>query len=619
MDIINLESTPSIDNKTIQVKKREKNIVSQTKETYIHVNSSSRNLVASNILDSIIYNLPLNPLTITSGSNQITINIPNNKLEIDNKIILENAVSTGVSQSFTLTIIDTSLYITAAKGTAGYNLIKYIISTYNINMQVDISGVVGEDSITKELNGLYLFNLIPINLINTRHNLLYSTTINNKLSTIFINLNISPSATTLSGVKTFQLTLLNIGGIPLNEINANYPLDNNHIQGYHDVIAINGDLITIQTPSTATNTIIGGGNQIIVANIINQLVSYPTPDFYEITLLKNFRKVTEIKVISSEIPFTAKNVTTNNNKFYWTNLTDGVYVNSVTIPDGVYTANNLLNTLITNINTIPVYNASNKYHYFSYNLNNLTYTLNSGVSTLLYQPLETDIVVSTSQALTKYMYINFDYHNLSDGDTIQIKNAISFKGIPESVINSTYTVTVVNQNQLKVVLPNYNTNETTAQVNNAGGDTVLIIVPNNIILVAGNFNILSTLGLRATTQYTSSFTNITPILSSLAPYIELRCILPNINNENYNYIDSQPILTKLQFKGTIGEYLYNRHTDISLVFNPPLNDLSTITFQFVYPDGTAVDFSNVDHSFTLLITEMFDTHLNKILDVIKQT
>jgi hypothetical protein len=247
----------------------------------------------------------------------------------------------------------------------------------------------------------------------------------------------------------------------------------------------------------------------------------------------------------------------------------------------------------------------------------LIYTLNANIATILYQPLATDVVVSTSAALTKYMYIDFPYHNLSNGDVITIRGAVSFKGIPDNIINSTYTTIIVNQNQIKVTLPNYNVDNTSVSVNNGGGNTVTIITPNNCILIGNDFNILNTLGLRPTTEFGYSFTSYKPIMSTLSSYMELRCILPNSNNDNYNFIDSQPILAKIQFKGILGNYLYNKHTDLSLVFKPPLNDLSQINFQFVYPDGTAVDFMNIDHSFTLLITELFDTHLDVVLENIK--
>jgi len=121
MDLLELESTPQLDNKTSKEVKKEKNIITKTKNTYIHVNSSNRNLVSSNVLDNEIYNLPINPLQITKGSNKIVIKVPNNSLTTDNKIILENAVSTSVEQEFLLTFIENTLYINAAPNTPGFN------------------------------------------------------------------------------------------------------------------------------------------------------------------------------------------------------------------------------------------------------------------------------------------------------------------------------------------------------------------------------------------------------------------------------------------------------------------------------------------------------------------
>lgn len=615
MDLIQLYSEPFNFN-TKKIKKKKDEIITQKKNTYLNINSIDRNTESSNVIDSIIYYLPNNPLKITRDSNEIIINIPNHTLSIDDKIIIENVVSTTVTQTFTLTFIENTLYFTAEKNTPGFDLIKYIISTYNRDLYISISGVVGEDSITKELNGLYLFNFIPINLINKKHNVLFSTTINNRLNTIFINIDIPPTNNTLSGTKNLTITLLNIGGIPINLINANYPLSDDRLQGFQDILAVSKDYVSIRVNYTATNSIISGGNNIVVSHIINQLSSFPTPDYYELILKKNFRRVAELKVISSEIPFTTKNVTRTNNTFYWKNVTDGSYVNSVIIPDGLYTSTSLLELLINLTNKVVVNNSSNKYHYFTFTITNLTYTLFTNVVTTLYQPLATDAVISTSEALTKYMYINFDYHNLRDGDTIVIQNALSFNGIPSEVINSTYTVIVVNQNQIKVTLPNYNQDPSTVQINNAGGNTVQIIIPINCRLIAGDFNILNTIGLKESTNYATSFKSYKPILTCLFPHIELRCILPNINNENYNFIDSEPILTKIRMKGNIGEFIYDKHSNMSLIFNPPINDLSIITFQFVYPDGSTVDFNNVEHSFTLQITELFDVHLDTAIEIV---
>ena len=69
-------------------------------------------------------------------------------------------------------------------------------------------------------------------------------------------------------------------------------------------------------------------------------------------------------------------------------------------------------------------------------------------------------------------------------------------------------------------------------------------------------------------------------------------------------------------KGNIGEFIYDKHSNMSLIFNPPINDLSIITFQFVYPDGSTVDFNNVEHSFTLQITELFDVHLDTAIEIV---
>ena len=88
MNLLDLEATPQLDNKTKKEIKKNKNIVTRIKNTFLHIKRHDRNKIASNVLDMKIYNLPLNPIKITAGSNNIIINIPNHKLKIDDKIII---------------------------------------------------------------------------------------------------------------------------------------------------------------------------------------------------------------------------------------------------------------------------------------------------------------------------------------------------------------------------------------------------------------------------------------------------------------------------------------------------------------------------------------------------
>jgi hypothetical protein len=57
-------------------------------------------------------------------------------------------------------------------------------------------------------------------------------------------------------------------------------------------------------------------------------------------------------------------------------------------------------------------------------------------------------------------------------------------------------------------------------------------------------------------------------------------------------------------KGNPGDILYNTYLKHSpLIFDIPLKTLNELKISYLYPDGTAPDFRNIEHSFTLKIVE----------------
>ena len=54
----------------------------------------------------------------------------------------------------------------------------------------------------------------------------------------------------------------------------------------------------------------------------------------------------------------------------------------------------------------------------------------------------------------------------------------------------------------------------------------------------------------------------------------------------------------------------NTFVNSSVDFDQPIQNLSEFKIKFTYPDGTKINFNNLNHSFTLLIVEEFEKHKN---------
>jgi len=71
-----------------------------------------------------------------------------------------------------------------------------------------------------------------------------------------------------------------------------------------------------------------------------------------------------------------------------------------------------------------------------------------------------------------------------------------------------------------------------------------------------------------------------------------------INNSN------QPTaFAKILLSSNPGDILFNTFVNYPLEFDFPISTLNELNIKFTYPDGTLVDFRNIDHSFTLRIIE----------------
>ena len=116
---------------------------------------------------------------------------------------------------------------------------------------------------------------------------------------------------------------------------------------------------------------------------------------------------------------------------------------------------------------------------------------------------------------------------------------------------------------------------------------------------------------RLFTRTSSQLLNLTGSSNYLLLYINNWELVTNTSNLGACF-------AKILLSGQPGDVLYNTYINYPLEFDIPLSSLSELQIKITYPDGTLPDFRNIDHSFTLRITELINYQRNSGLDS-KQT
>ncbi len=129
------------------------------------------------------------------------------------------------------------------------------------DMFVTISGF------TVTLNGLNYFGNVPINFLNSTHRIYFTTSekvnslinlpddINNpytsavlKITGFYIKLSTPFFGSGPDQSYVVKLIFNYIGGMSVNRMNAEFPIDTNHATGYHKVHSVTKDTIFLQIP-----------------------------------------------------------------------------------------------------------------------------------------------------------------------------------------------------------------------------------------------------------------------------------------------------------------------------------------------------------------------------------
>ena len=617
--------------------------------TRINIDSRLRNQQPKNILDTTLNNLT-NALFFTQGSNMLTIYQPNHGLITEDKIVLEFATSTNVNIKQGLSFQKGSTYGIINQPNHGM-LEGYTYYVY-------ISNVVGDIN-----SGTYLLNY-PINLINTKQQVYLtrnSTDVYNP-NVYYINLEI-PAEQDYTYQYSFNVKYLHIRSIPLNKINANYPISSDRIAGYQTVDnVINDNFYQVQLSSAADSSTVatyntafynsspnnGDGNNILIVKILSSIDGYPDPNNYTISLQRNFYRVVQINLLNTIFPITQKIINATpigiqNNLLYWQNLADGATIYSVQIPTGNYTLSELQTEIQNQIETVirPNINSTELVNnIYTYNNNIATVTIDEVKNSFTIQFFQ-KVILSNAIFKSKLVYadgftritVSYTNHALNAGDTINISGAIGTDEIPTSYLNGNFVIeSVIDANTFSIKLARFN-NDTSIGYTN-GGTAITILHPIYSRLL---FNYPNTIGNILGFANVGQPDSITPYNYVIHNYdlyeidIQVNSVgvatqprqdtrILNMNPNNYililtdipfydqiNLFNAETYaFAKVMLAGNVENFVYDQFIQLGSIFKEPLANLSTITFTFVNPIQELYDFNGVDHSFTIEVIEQID-------------
>jgi hypothetical protein len=660
---INLDNENNIKNKKLYEDKQSEEYENfykkeQLKVSLINIDSMFRNKSPKNIYTSSINYLPKDPLTFTLDSQEIEINYPNNGFNENDKIIIQNVEGKNY-------ILSREIYLFQ---NYSYCFIKinhdYTINYKNLlnKIQIEISVFNSEMLNTKQFYGnipinslIGIFNIELPSIVNETNEIpqsiltyLNSSTVKNLDSSYiliklpfnylsFDNLNIQYEVTDF-----FKISFNDLYGLPINGINADYPINYQKLQGYHEVVSIiNKDIFTINTGYKALKNGIGGGNKIQIMKIITIEEGYPDANNYIIKLKENFNNVVRIELVSTEflfIDYLIKNSAPNkNNKIYWKHLDDGNYIYSTEIPEGNYDGQNLILLLMKNMNAIERITSTIKKKIF----NDFLITYNSFTQEVTFSAFKTENIpnslkvdIVTIDSIQYFRLIVNHPNNLVEiNDLVTISNASAIGIVTSTLINKTHTVFEINNNNYSILLGTINqiytsNNDLTQTLTDTGGASINIKTKARISLL---FNYKDTIGSvigfknvgqpNAITDYKNTISNFDSYLNdtklnTVGNIVETPLLLNFTGNNNYyllylndyelvnNSYNQSPAFAKILLSGTLGDILYNTFINFPIEFDFPISTLNEIKIKITYGDGSLPDFRNIDHSFTLKIVEL---------------
>jgi len=646
LDLINKDST-FVKNVTSVLEHKDKTeVVIKEKITRITFDSKDRNTIPKNILDGNLVYLRNNPLNFTEGLSELEIsNTEKHNLKISDRIILQNVEMSSFNLKGGIELVKDNYYVKINH--INHNINKKEVE--NNIIQMIISGVKGDSN-----NNTTLGN-ISLSSINKIHNIYLTsdTDIVGSINYYYIKIPIVPTSNITDTTSNITIKFQHIAGIPINEINSNYPISINQVNGYLTVSSIISEYIfRVSLKYNALITLKNiGGKKIYYAKIKSYISAYTKPNNYIISLNKTLENVTKIKLISTEFPNTEKVVkifpeNEKNNKLYFQVLEDGNHIYNIELTSGNYSIGGLQTEIKSTIEALTRINYTGSQIVKEGNNAILEKSENFSVTTEINQYTDVfslslfsvvicikGITLSTQEYTDsrKRIIVNHANHGLPIGADITLAGCIGTSGIPGIVLNRSHSIeTVQDSNNYIIKLPLHN--DSSSVSNTGGGSAINILIPVTFRLLFNNKDSLGQiLGFRNVGESNSITPFDTTITNNIA--YEQDYFKDAVGNEIYfnettrevennvvqlfghNYIlmtcnifkhhesistsNINNLFAKLLLSDAPGSILFNQYIQLADVLKYPVKTLSELEFKFYSPNGTLYEFNGLDHSFTL--------------------
>jgi hypothetical protein len=633
----------------------------------LNIDSYDRSKYPKHIYKSDNKFLPSNPLYFKKGSNIVQINYPNHSLSSGDNIIIQNVEGNNIILVDSFYLINKFKYLLITLYDNGIDTdYKNYVDELNINIELygpqienNMLNNIPFNSLLGVKN-ILLYNDIPDTSLSaissTLSSILGSSDVNfiNK-NCIFIELDneyINQDTSYIKINQVFNLSYLHISGIKLGYLNANYPINNyNYQSSYLIYSVIDEDHFEIMTNYFAYGTLSGGGNKVQIMKIINSINGYPDPDDYVINLKKSFNNVVKIELLSTEFPYVDIVIKENeNDKLYWKHIEDGDVIYQIKLDDGNYTQSTLIDNIKTKMNAVERTGSTKitpKYNYFDVELDMKLQLIKFMPYNLTNIPNSLSLRLETINS-NEYYILNISNDSLiinsgetviiSSSDDVTIKNTLNniteILSVASSYINKSHSIYSINlENQTyDIILGKKSEIKTTVVDYESGGGENIII--KNSTKASFYFNYPDTCGDILGFKYVGDKTSIidfSSVITNKDDYINsnnLNYVGNNLNYSNgfinlsgkFNYFlmylndieyvyqsnNLPSAFAKILLDGNPGDILFDNHVKIpgnTYSKNFPISTLTELHIRFLYPDGSRVNFRNLEHSFTLNIIE----------------
>jgi len=614
---------------------------------YINIDSRHRNKSPSNV---ILNTINLEKTSMSIVSNNLIINVSDStNFYIGQKV--------SIAGLLPFTQIYRYNQGGVMKFTQGSQFIKFSVNC-NINypqtsyskidtskLFVSISGITGNDLTT------YIGN-IPINLINKTQQiyLLSDYDTSGTINTFYIKLPIVSNGIQATSSFNIKFDFYHYNGIPIFEINADYPINNYHTNGYQIINAINGNALYFQIyPPIETSyyqniSYNNFGNINMYLKTIQSInKGYPNSNSYTLQLPKTYTGIVQVKIISSIFPNVLKQFKeapsiNQNNLLYFQDIDNGDEIQVIELEEGNYTSQEFIDRM------------ENKFLQLSRtnDISGSQYLLNYYVKIIIKQNqdliefynyrkaiLSKPIIsitppiqqADTSIGVGSYkITLNHLNHNITTiGTEIILENFIDHLGISASDLNGLHKVIeILDDNRYSIQLSNINLNPIKYITN--GGYNATILKPSLFRFFLNREKSMGTqIGFRnvgepgSITPYNSKITNkdeyeneinydalknlkiFTNTSLTFTSDYYINIVTPQLSIIK-NTASPFDIFAKVYFSNNNSEVMIDSVITPPIYYYNPIRYLNELTFSFYDSIGNLFDFDNVEHSFILELT-----------------